>query len=332
MSLFKKKTKNKGGENMSYLVNEIYELYEKHLELTEPVLKDIGVDDNIHNYLIDVNIDLEILLESNDLIKYDHDKLQEKIKEAYDEVFKEGILFGIIVGKIIKLNNCLENKKKYSDYLEREYDYYTEYNFKIDFFKKTIPPIKIRKSTREANPRQLNYRNKKYEEKREVDGIDVNCELVKDGIYTINEEIMEYKERIEKKGIISFLEWEGIDGELKDKFSDINDRLFEKLFKILEVNLNNAERACQNFYRFDTFTAHDMFVSDIFANLEGEFEAKELVELYLKHVFFKGLDIGILNGKMFFIYDIQEGFLNYYKIQNMDCNEKSRYLIKELFD
>ena len=60
-------------ENMSYLVNEIYELYEKHLELTEPVLKDIGVDDNIHNYLIDVNIDLEILLESNDLIKYDHD-------------------------------------------------------------------------------------------------------------------------------------------------------------------------------------------------------------------------------------------------------------------
>ena len=100
----------------------------------------------------------------------------------------------------------------------------------------------------------------------------------------------------------------------------------------MEVNLNNAERACQNFYRFDTFTAHDMFVSDIFANLEGEFEAKELVELYLKYVFFKGLDIGILNGKMFFIYDIQEGFLNYYKIQNMDSDEKSRYLIKELFD
>ena len=324
--------KQEGGEDMSYLVNEIYELYEKHLELTEPVLKDIGVDANIHNYLIDVNIDLEILLESNDLIKYDHDKLQEKIKEAYDEVFKEGILFGIIVGKIIKLNNCLENKEKYNDYLEREYDYYTEYNFKIDFFKKTIPPNKIRKSTREANTRQLNYRNKKYEEKREVDGIDVNCEMVKDGIYTINEEIIEYKERIERNGIISFLESEGIDDGLNDKFSDINDRLFEKLFNILEVNLNNAERACQNFYRFDTFTAHDMFVSDIFANLEGEFEAKELVELYLKYVFFKGLDIGILNGKMFFIYDIQEGFLNYYKIQNMDCNEKSRYLIKELFD
>ena len=324
--------KQEGGEDMSYLVNEIYELYEKHLELTEPVLKDIGVDANIHNYLIDVNIDLEILLESNDLIKYDHDKLQEKIKEAYDEVFKEGILFGIIVGKIIKLNNCLENKEKYNDYLEREYDYYTEYNFKIDFFKKTIPPIKIRKSTRESSPRQLNYRNKKYEEKREVDGIDVNCEMVKDGIYTINEEIIEYKERIERNGIISFLESEGIDDGLNDKFSDINDRLFEKLFNILEVNLNNAERACQNFYRFDTFTAHDMFVSDIFANLEGEFEAKELVELYLKYVFFKGLDIGILNGKMFFIYDIQEGFLNYYKIQNMDSNEKSRYLIKELFD
>ena len=324
--------KQEGGEDMSYLVNEIYELYEKHLELTEPVLKDIGVDANIHNYLIDVNIDLEILLESNDLIKYDHNKLQEKIKEAYDEVFKEGILFGIIVGKIIKLNNCLENKEKYSEYLEREYDYYTEYNFKIDFFKKTIPPIKIRKSTRESSPRQLNYRNKKYEEKREVDGIDVNCEMVKDGIYTINEEIIEYKERIERNGIISFLESEGIDDGLNDKFSDINDRLFEKLFNILEVNLNNAERACQNFYRFDTFTAHDMFVSDIFANLEGEFEAKELVELYLKYVFFKGLDIGILNGKMFFIYDIQEGFLNYYKIQNMDSNEKSRYLIKELFD
>jgi hypothetical protein len=47
---------------MSYLVNEIFELYEKHLEITEPVLKDMGVEDNIHNYLIDVNIDLEILL------------------------------------------------------------------------------------------------------------------------------------------------------------------------------------------------------------------------------------------------------------------------------
>ena len=95
-----------------------------------------------------MNIDLEILLESNDLMKYEYDELQEKIKEAYDEVFKEGILFGIIVGKIIKLNNCLEDKEKYNVYIDRNYDYYTEYNFKIDFFKKTIPPIKIRKSIR----------------------------------------------------------------------------------------------------------------------------------------------------------------------------------------
>ena len=317
---------------MSYLINEIYELYEKHLEITEPVLNEMGVEDNIHNYLIDVNIDLEILLESNDLIKYDHDELREKIKLAYDEIFKEGILFGIIVGKIIKLNNCLENKEKYGEYLERNYDYYTEYSFKIDFFKKVIPPIKIRKSTRETNPRQLNYRNKKYEEKRTVDGINVSCEEIKDSIYTINEEANEYKERIGKMGIINFLEEEKINGELKNKYSTINDALFEKLFNILEVNLNNAERACQNYYRFDTFTAHDMFVSELFASLEGEFEAKELVNLYLKHVFYKGMDIGILNGKMFFIYDIQEGFLNYYKIQNMDSAEKSRYLIKELFD
>ena len=317
---------------MSYLINEIYELYEKHLEITEPVLKDMGVEDNIHNYLIDVNIDLEILLESNDLIQYEHDELREKIKQAYDEIFKEGILFGIIVGKIIKLNNCLKKKKKYGEYLDRNYDYYTEYSFKIDFFKKTIPPIKIRKSTRETNPRQLNYRNKKYEEKRKVDGINVSCEQIKDSYYTINEEVLEYKERIEKIGIMNFLKEERISEELKKRYSTVNDTLFEKLFNILEVNLNNAERACQNYYRFDTFTAHDMFVSDLFANLEGEFEAKELVNLYLKYVFNKGMDIGILNGKMFFVYDIQEGFLNYYKIQNMDCNEKSRYLIKELFD
>ena len=69
------------GVNMSYLINEIYELYEKHLEITQPVLNNMGVEDNIHNYLIDVNIDLEILLESNDLIKYPHDELQDKIKE-----------------------------------------------------------------------------------------------------------------------------------------------------------------------------------------------------------------------------------------------------------
>ncbi|MBQ2962334.1 hypothetical protein [Methanobrevibacter sp.] len=317
---------------MSYLINEIYELYEKHLEITEPVLKGMGVEDNIHNYLIDVNIDLEILLESNDIIRYEHDELQEKIKEAYDEIFKEGILFGIIVGKIIKLNNCLKDKKYYDEYMERHYDYYTEYSFKMDFFKKTIPPIKIRKSTRESSPRQLNYRNKKYEEKRKVDGINVSCEQIRDSYYTINEEIMEYKERIENEGIIEFLEEEKINGELKKKYSTINDDLFEKLFNILEVNLNNAERACQNYYRFDTFTAHDMFVSDLFANLEGEFEAKELIDFYLKYVFFKGMDIGILNGKMFFVYDIQEGFLNYYKIQNMNCEEKSKYLIKELFD
>ena len=317
---------------MSYLINEIYELYEKHLEITEPVLKDMGVEDNIHNYLIDVNIDLEILLESNDLIQYEHDELREKIKQAYDEICKEGILFGIIVGKIIKLNNCLENKEKYGEYLDRNYDYYTEYSFKIDFFKKTIPPIKIRKSTRETNPRQLNYRNKKYEEKRKVDGINVSCEQIKDSYYTINEEVLEYKERIEKIGIMNFLKEERISEELKKRYSTVNDTLFEKLFNILEVNLNNAERACQNYYRFDTFTAHDMFVSDLFANLEGEFEARELLNLYLKYVFNKGMDIGILNGKMFFVYDIQEGFLNYYKIQNMDCNEKSRYLIKELFD
>ncbi|MBR4397054.1 MAG: hypothetical protein IKS93_04290, partial [Methanobrevibacter sp.] len=131
---------------------------------------------------------------------------------------------------------------------------------------------------------------------------------------------------------IKFLEDEGIGEDIKSQYLDINDKLFEKLFNILEVNLNNAERACQNYYRFDTFTAHDMFLSNLFAKLEGEFEAKELIYLYLKYVFFKGMDIGILNGKMFFVYDIQEGFLNYYKIQNMNREEKSRYLIKELFD
>ena len=317
---------------MSYLVNEIYDLYEKHLEITEPVLKDMGVEDNIHNYLIDVNIDLEILLESNDLIKYPHDELREKIKQGYDEIFKEGILFGIIVGKIIKLNNCLKNKEKYKEYLERNYDYYTEYSFKIDFFKKVIPPIKIRKSTRETSPRQLNYRNKKYEEKRKVDGINVSCDQIIDSPYSINKEIIEYEERIKKNGIINFLKEEKISDELINRYSNLNDNLFEKLFNVLEVNLNNAERACQNYYRFDTFTAHDMFVSELFANLEGEFEAKSLVNLYLKHVFYKGVDIGILNGKMFFIYDIQEGFLNYYKIENMNCDEKSKYLVKVLFD
>ena len=225
---------------MSYLVNEIYELYEKHLEITEPVLKDMGVEDNIHNYLIDVNIDLEILLESNDLIKYEYDDLREKIKQSYDEIFKEGILFGIIVGKIIKLNNCLENKEKYNEYLERDYDYYTEYSFKIDFFKKVIPPIKIRKSTRETKPRQLNYRNKKYEEKREVNGINVSCERIRDSFYTINDEIIEYEERIEKMGINDFLTEEKISEELIKKFSNVNEELFAKLFSILEVNLNNA--------------------------------------------------------------------------------------------
>ena len=165
-----------------------------------------------------------------------------------------------------------------------------------------------------------------------MDGINVSCDQIIDSPYSINKEIIEYEERNKKNGIINFLKEEKISDELINRYSNLNDNLFEKLFNVLEVNLNNAERACQNYYRFDTFTAHDMFVSDLFANLEGEFEAKGLVNLYLEYVFYKGLDIGILNGKMFFIYDIQEGFLNYYKIQNMDSDEKSRYLIKELFD
>ena len=89
---------------MSYLINEIYELYEKHLEITEPVLKNMGVEDNIHNYLIDVNIDLEILLESNDIIRYEHDELQDKIKQAYDEIFKiDSGIKDILVSKHPKL-------------------------------------------------------------------------------------------------------------------------------------------------------------------------------------------------------------------------------------
>ena len=320
------------GVNMSYLINEIYELYEKHLEITQPVLNNMGVEDNIHNYLIDVNIDLEILLESNDLIKYPHDELQDKIKEAYCEIFKEGILFGIIAGKIFKINNCLNNKEKYEEYLEYNCDYYNEYDLKIDFFKKNIPPIKIRKSTRESNPRSLNYRNKKYEAERKIHGINIDCNIEQEGEYNINVEIMEFKKEILKMGIGEFLKEEKLSEELVNFYSEIDDKLFDKLFNILEVNLNNAERACQNYYRFDTFTAHDMFVSDLFEKLEGEYEAKNLVNLYLNYVFYKGMDVGILNGKMFFTYDIQNGFLTYYDIQNMDSNEKTAYLLKELFD
>ena len=317
---------------MSYLINEIYELYEKHLEITQPVLNNMGVEDNIHNYLIDVNIDLEILLESKDLIKYPHDELQDKIKEAYCEIFKEGILFGIIAGKIFKINNCLNNKEKYEEYLKYNCDYYNEYDLKIDFFKKKVPPIKIRKSTRESKPRSLNYRNKKYEEERNIHGINIDCNIEQEGEYNINMEIMEFKKKILKMGIDEFLKEEKVSEELINFYSEIDSKLFDKLFNILEVNLNNAERACQNYYRFDTFTAHDMFVSDLFEKLEGEYEAKNLVTLYLNYVFYKGMDVGILNGKMFFTYDIQNGFLSYYDIQNMNSDEKTNYLLKELFD
>lgn len=61
----------------------------------------------------------------------------------------------------------------------------------------------------------MNYRNKKYEEKRKINGINVSCEEIKDSYYTINEEIIEYKGRIEKDGIMKFLEDEEIDEEIK---------------------------------------------------------------------------------------------------------------------
>lgn len=320
----------KQGDIMEYLSNEIFKLFESTIEYAEPVMESIGEDGSILKIPIDVNVDMEIILEANDLIKYNHDELEKRMKTAYDEIFKEGIVFGIVAGKILKLNNCTGDENKYDEYLSRDFDNYTDFDIKIDFIKRTIPPIKIRKSTREEVPRQLNYENKKYEQKRFLRAVNIECKTGDDCIYGINEEIVRFKKKIENEGIYDFLKIENTNGKLEKYYKNIDEKLFNKFFEVLGIELSNAKRACENYYRFDTITAHDMFISNLFSTLEGEFEGKELVKHYINNVFFKGVDIGMLCGKMFFVFDIQSGFLTYDEIKDMDSDCKTKYLVKEL--
>ena len=315
---------------MDYLSEEIFKLFESNIEYAEPVIESMGIESSILKLPIDVNVDMEIILEANDLIKYNHDELETRMKTAYDEIFKEGIVFGIVAGKILKIDNCIKDENKYNEYLSRDFDSYTDFNLKIDFLKRTIPPIKIRKSTREKVPRQLNYENKKYEQERLLRAINVECKTSSDCIYGINDELIMFKNKIKDEGISDFLRIENTNGELKKYYENIDEKLFNKFFEVLGIELSNAKRACENYYRFDTKTAHDMFISNLFSTLEGEFEGRELVKHYIRNVFFKGVDIGMLCGKMFFVFDIQSGFLTYDEIKDMDSDYKTKYLVKEL--
>ena len=94
------------------MIDKIYENYEVRLSMSNPILKMRGIDENINELPIGVNLDIENILSPFELFD-NNENTQEKIKEAYIEIFKEGIYLGIGFGKIIEFNYAKSNPERF---------------------------------------------------------------------------------------------------------------------------------------------------------------------------------------------------------------------------
>ena len=308
------------------MIDEIYENYEKRLSSSNPILKRRGIDKDINELHLGVNLDIENILSPLDLFDCDDEKLAGKIKEAYVEIFKEGIYLGIGFGKILKFNDAKASPENYVECLEEETKHYTLYDFKVEVMKIIIPPIKVKKFTKEKIPKEIDYRNEKFEDIRSF--ICINIETVwEDRLdLEINANVQEMDDYIKKREVLSFIENEELKECVDGLKKDIQKILFEKFFNALNIDIQKAEQRCQNNLRFDEETAEDIFASPLFSNLEGEFKVKELVNKYLIHVFNEGKIIGLLNGTKMVIDDIQSDRLDYEEMRSMSSKEKFDYI------
>ena len=248
------------------MIDKIYENYEVRLSMSNPILKMRGIDENINELPIGVNLDIENILSPFELFD-NNENTQEKIKEAYIEIFKEGIYLGIGFGKIIEFNYvhsilCVNLETDWEDLLELEIN-----------------------------------RNVK-----EIDN------------YILKEEMKSFTSDEELKVLVDGLK------------KEIQMKLFEKFFESLDIDLDKAHHISKNKLRFNEETAEDIFVSNVFSKLEGEYEVIELINKYLIYVFNEGKIIGLLNGTKMVIEDIQNEKLDYEKMNAMNPKESFDYI------
>ena len=314
--------KIKHGDSM---IDKIYENYEVRLSMSNPILKMRGIDENINELPIGVNLDIENILSPFELFD-NNENTQEKIKEAYIEIFKEGIYLGIGFGKIIEFNYAKSNPERFIECFEDNAEIYTSYDFKIEVMTKVIPPISVKKFTQEENPKEVEFKSERFKEIHSI--LCVNLETDWEDLLEleINRNVKEIDNYILKEEMKSFTSDEELRVLVDGLKKEIQMKLFEKFFESLDIDLDKAHHISKNKLRFNEETAEDIFVSNVFSKLEGEYEVIELINKYLIYVFNEGKIIGLLNGTKMVIEDIQNEKLDYEKMNAMNPKESFDYI------
>ncbi len=314
---------------MINLIDEIYENHKKRLEYVNHSLKRIPIEEeNLNQFKIGVNVDLELFLQPNNLI-YGVKHPQDKIENAYDEIFKEGIFMGFVFGKLLGINHCSKNMKNFQEYEKEDAELLTDYDFEIEFTSRIIPPINVKKTLGRENPISVNYKNKKFDEERAIKSVNIKVEMGNYNEYSIYYDIFQMKEEIEEKGLDKYLNDVELSKMIINLFTIRRINLFEKLCDHLEINIKKANEICNNsYYKFNLETAEDMFVSELYSTIEGEYSCRELVERYISYVFNEGMNVGMVYGKKKFIEDIQDNQFSYEGLNIMNYEEKFEYICK----
>ena len=185
------------------MIDKIYENYEVRLSMSNPILKMRGIDENINELPIGINLDIENILSPFELFDKD-ENAQKKIKEAYIEIFKEGIYLGIGFGKIIEFNYAKSKPERFIECYSDNAEIYTSYDFKVEVMTKVIPPISIKKFTQEENPQEIECNSERFKEIHSI--LCVNLETDWEDLLEleINRNVKEIDNYILKEEIKSF--------------------------------------------------------------------------------------------------------------------------------
>ncbi len=308
------------------MIDEIYENYENRLSSSNFILKKRGINQDINKLHLGVNLDIENILSPLELFDIDEEEIGKKIKEAYVEIFKEGIYLGIGFGKILKFNYAKSSPENYVECLEEDCEHYTIYDFKVEVMKKIIPPIKVKKYTQEEDPKEIDYKNEKFEDIRSLICINIETDWEDYLDFEVNSNVNEMKNYILQREVKAYLENDELRECIDGLKRGIRKTLFKKFFETLDIDPKKAKICCESNLRFDEDTAKDVFVSPVFVNLEGEFKIRELVNKYLFYVFNEGKIIGLLNGTKMVLDDIQNDRLDYDEMNSMSPDETFEYV------
>lgn len=309
------------------MIDEIYEQYEKRLSRANTILQARDVEKDINEIPLAVNVDIESILTPFDVFDgYDEDEIALRIREAYIEVFKEGIYLGLGLGKILKFEFAKLKPENYVGCLEEDAKSYTKYEFRIEVMNKIIPPIKVGKFTREENPKEVYFRNDRLSDIQEILCVNIDTLWEEDLDHLVDFNIGAMEDFIHRKEVKAYSEDEELKGYVDELKRKIQDRLFEDFFEHFDIGPKKAQHIGKNTLRFNEETAEDVFASELFSKLEGEFEIKELVNKYLIHGYNEGKTIGLLNGISIVIKDLQSGRLDYDMMNAMSSEESFKYI------